>query len=336
MDYRIAAFRDAIEFAGGRVDEIDGLRCRLSLNELKAHPVQLILAGLVFPRDAREIAWRAADVKSEGLLPIVTAEAVSDGARALFRKHSISYADQGRSLFLSLPPAFVFIDRPAPKREKRVVKSVLSGKTALAAHVLLAAREPIQGSEITRLSGLSAASVSGAMDKLDRMGWLSTTGSGPRKTRVLADRRGLMEQWRLSRGVEGPVRKETFYVPGVSDARKLAEKVAAAANAVGADYLLSGPFGAQMHAPYLSMLHKVYCRIRKTEIANVLASIGAKHVGEGWNLAIIESDLPENEIFRREIEGLWVASPLVCWVDTVSEGGRNPELADHLLQERIL
>jgi hypothetical protein len=51
---------------------------------------------------------------------------------------------------------------------------------------------------------------------------------------------------------------------------------------------------------------------------------------------VIPSDLPSSPVFRQELKGMWVASPLVCWVDTVAEGGRAAELAAHLAQERIL
>jgi hypothetical protein len=334
MNEGFEAFRSAVEVVGGRLDAVeDGTSVVISGG---THAVRIIPATVVFPRDAREIAWKAIPMRSEGVVPVIVAEAVSEGARAFLRGQSIGYADVGGSLFLPLEGAYVLVDRAPPKREKRIVKGVLSGKTSLAAHVLMAAEDPINGTEIALASGLSVGSVSSAMDRLDRMGWLSTSGSGPRKLRRIADRRGLLEQWRSTRLAEGPIGKMRFYVPGVRTAQELAEKLAEVAGREGVEYALSGVYGSQMHAPYLTSVSQVVCRIRKRDIPSVTGPLAAKPVGEGWNLGVIPSDLPSSPVFRQELKGMWVASPLVCWVDTVAEGGRAAELAAHLAQERIL
>jgi hypothetical protein len=334
MNEGFAAFRTAVEAAGGKLDA-DGNDLGVSICG-GVHAIRVIPASIVFPRDAREAAWKAIAMRSEGFVPVIVAEAVSEGARTFLRDQSIGYADVGGSLFLPLPGAYVLIDRAAPKREKRIVKGVLSGKTSLAAHVLMAAKDPINGTEIARASGLSVGSVSSAMERLDRMGWLSTIGSGPKKLRRLTDRRGLLEQWRATRMSEGSVGKMRFYVPGVRTASELAEKLADAAEREGVEYALTGIYGSQMHAPYLTSVSQVVCRIRKQDIPSVAGVLGAKPVGEGWNLGVIPNDLPSGPLFRQEVAGMWVASPLVCWVDTVAEGGRASELAAHLAQERIL
>ncbi|MNU31211.1 hypothetical protein D3C71_197290 [compost metagenome] len=334
MDEGFAALRAAVDAAGGKVDA-NGDDLNVVIGGV-GHSVRTISASMVFPRDARQMAWKAISMRSEGVSPVIVAEAVSEGARSFLRSQSIGYADAGGSLFLPLPGAYLLIDRAAPKREKRVVKGVLSGRTSLAAHVIMAAEEPINGTEVARNSGLSVGAVSGAMERLDRMGWLATTGSGPRKLRRVSDRRGLLDQWRSTRLSEGPVGKSKFYVPGVRDSRELAEKLAAVAARDGVEYALSGPYGAQMHAPYLTSVPQVVCRIRKTDIPALVAALGARPAAEGWNLGVIASDLPSNPVFRQELEGFSVASPLVCWVDTVAEGGRNPELAAHLAEQRLL
>jgi hypothetical protein len=335
MDDRIEAFCSAVHAIGGKASERNGMEYEVRIGDA-THALRLFPASVVFPRDAREIAWRAMAARADGVTPLIVAEVVSDGARVFLREQSVGYADIGGSLFLPVPGAYVLVDRPAPKREKRMVKGVLSGKTSLAAHVLMSAKEPINGTEISRLSGLSVGSVSSAMERLERMGWVSTSGSGPRKLRRISDRRGLLENWRTIRLAEGPVGKMKFYVPGVSDPRELAAMVARVAAGEGVDYALSGAYGAQIHAPYLTSTPQVVCRIRKQDINVVASALGARSVGEGWNLGIVPSDLPSGPVFRQQIDGLWVATPLVCWVDTVAEGGRAPELAAHLAQERIL
>jgi hypothetical protein len=272
----------------------------------------------------------------DGAVHVIAAESVSDGSRAFLRAQSIGYVDLGGSLFLPLKGAYILVDRAVPKREKRIVKGVLSGKTSLAAHVLMSAENPVNGTDVARASGLSVGSVSAAMERLDRMGLISTTGSGPKKLRRVVDRRGLLEQWRSTRLHEGAASKMKFYVPGVKSAHELAEKVASVCDREGVEYALTGVYGSQIYAPYLTSISQVVCRIRKPYIQSVVAALGAKSVGEGWNLGVIQSDLPAGSLFQRRIEGMWLASPLVCWIDTVAEGGRSAELAAHLASQCIL
>jgi DNA-binding transcriptional ArsR family regulator len=276
------------------------------------------------------------DIRKQGFIPLVLAEIVSEGAREFLRQQATGYSDAGGTLFIPQSGAYVLIDRAPPKREKRIMKSVLSGKTSLAVHVLMASIEPMTGVEIAEATGLSLGAVSGALDKLERMGWISTTARGARKLRSISDRSGLLASWRTSRQSEGPIEKQTFFVPQAGSTEELAARVAAAAETAGFDFRFSGIFGSQLHAPYLSSVRQVTCRVRNEDIPAIVETLGARAVSDGWNLALIPSDLPDSDAFRGTIGGFRVASPLVCWIDTVAEGGRAPELAAHLAQERLL
>ncbi|NTF17103.1 hypothetical protein G6L37_01495 [Agrobacterium rubi] len=318
----------------GQIHDVDGGH-EVHIDDVR-HPVKVIVAGVLFPRDAKSLVWNALEAKVSGQLPIIAAEVVSEGAREFLRSQKVGYSDMGGSLYLPLNNALIMIDRAPPKREKRVVKSVLSGKTSLAAHVLMSSDEPLNGVDIAAMTGLSMGGVSGALDKLDRMGWLSTDGSGPRKLRRISDRRALLDHWKQSRQGDGPVGKERFYVPGVSGGEALARKISEAAAAEGIPYMVTGVYGSQIHAPYLSSIAQVVCRVLPQDMERIAEALGARKVSEGWNLGLISSDIPMSPAFVGEVDGLSVASPLVCWIDTVSEPGRAKELADHLASERLI
>jgi Uncharacterized protein conserved in bacteria len=328
-------FQNALRISGGQATvDADG-NCIIEVGGSR-HRVSLLRAGVMFPRDARVIAWDAGALRAAGSNPLIVAEAVSEGAREFLRAQSIGYCDEGGSLFLPLPGSFILIDRAPPKREKRAVKGILSGRTSLAAHVLMSADRPLKGVEIAAASGLSLGAVSAALDGLDRMGWLATDGSGRGKLRRISDRRGLLERWRASRLSDGPRDKKKFYVPQVRSAEDLVRRIHEVADKEGVEYALTGVYGAQLHAPYLTSVPQVVCRVAEADVARLADALGARHVSDGWNMGMIVSDVPMAPPFRSEMGGLWVSSPLMCWVDAIAEGGRALELADHLARERLL
>jgi len=335
MSQQLKSFQEAVSFAGGAVETADHGALQVVIGDIR-HDVGLLTAGTVFPRDAKMLVWSAMDIRNGGRVPVVAAEVVSEGAREFLRSQRVGYSDAGGSLFLPLDGAFVLVDKAAPKREKRVVRSALSGKTSLVAHVLLTTDKSLKGVDISAMTGLSLGGVSAALDKLERMGWLVTERSGATKLRSIGDRRGLLEQWKLARTAEGPVRKERFYVPGVSGASALARRISEVAAVEGIPYMVTGPYGAQMHAPYLSSISQVVCRILDPDMERIASALGARRVNEGWNMGLVSSEIPMETPFLSEMNGILVASPSVCWIDTIAEAGRARELADHLASERMI
>lgn len=291
----------------------------------------------LFPRDAREAVWKLEEhIGTTEFVPVIAAEAVSEGAREWLRSRKVGYADLGGSLFLPLPGAYVLLDRPQAKREKRIVKAVLSGKTALVAHALWANKgEPLKGIQIAAMTGLAAGTVSGALERMDRFGWISTKGSGASKARLIVDRPAMLDIWQASIIAAGKSPREKFYVPGARTASEVAAKIEAVCSAEDLPYSFTGMFGAQLHAPHLTNVQQVTVRVAENHISTLAAALGAKKVDSGSNMSVIPSDLPATDEFRVLSDIGWVASPLVCWLDLHDEGGRAKEMAAHLRTEKL-
>jgi hypothetical protein len=66
----------------------------------------------------------------------------------------------------------------------------------------------------------------------------------------------------------------------------------------------------------------------------VLEQIGAKPVGEGWNLAVITGG-PTDFWFKQERDGLMYASPLRTYLDLQRIGGRGKDGAQLLREQRL-
>lgn len=300
-------------------------------------PLVLHSARQLFPRDAREAAWKIEQYLEGGTgLGVVVAEMVSDGAREWLRSKKIGYCDLGGSLFLPLPGAYILVDRPQAKREKRLVKAVLSGKTALVAHALWQSERPMKGIEIAEMTGLAAGTVSGALDRMDRYGWISTVeASGAAKSRVIVDRQAMLDVWRASLVSSGGPVRERFYVSGCKSPEEVAARIAKACEDGDVGYAFTGLFGAQRHAPHLSASPQVTVRVLPDDVKRLVDNIGARPVSEGSNLAVIASDLPLNGNFRARTDFGELAAPLVCWLDLHGEAGRSKEMADHLRNEKL-
>jgi hypothetical protein len=58
-------------------------------------------------------------------------------------------------------------------------------------------------------------------------------------------------------------------------------------------------------------------------------------VSEGANLVIIETKLPGDFLFREQIRDVWLASPILVYLDLLRGEGRSKEMAEHLRRNRI-
>lgn len=62
---------------------------------------------------------------------------------------------------------------------------------------------------------------------------------------------------------------------------------------------------------------------------------GARVVGEGANFAVIDAKSSGDLLFREQVGGVWLASPIQVYLDLLRGEGRAKELAEHLRRERI-
>ena len=53
------------------------------------------------------------------------------------------------------------------------------------------------------------------------------------------------------------------------------------------------------------------------------------------NLAVIETKSAGELLFREQVGGVWLASPVQVYLDLLRGEGRAKEMAEHLRQERI-
>jgi len=296
----------------------------------------------VYPRDVQQALWRikASSGRSGkpgiGVVPMLAAESLSPGAKELLRAENVGYFDSGGSLYLPVPGAYVYIDKPPPKAQVSAMRSLFSGRRAQAIHTLLMHREQWFGvKELAEQSQVSAATASEVLSELEKFEWIAPRGRGPNKERQLRDPRALLDAWSRQAIDDQPQALQRYFVPGAR-ADALVDRAAQAFDARGASYAVSHEAAAQRYAPFLTSVGQVRCRVLAAPEANdALADLGARAVNEGANFAIIEVKSPGELLLRERVGNAWLASPIHVYLDLLRGEGRAKEMAEHLRQERI-
>jgi hypothetical protein len=296
----------------------------------------------VFPRDVRQMIWQFREANQalperqvEAPLSFLVAESISPGARELLRSERIGYYDSGGSLFLPATGAFLYIDKPPPKKLAKSVRNLFSGRRAQVLHTLLVRHRDWFGvTDLAQQAMVSPATVSQVLTDLERFDWLASRGQGPSKERHLREPAALLDEWANQLASIRPPTLHRYFVPGAKT--DMPARIGEAFDAQDVPYAISHEAAAQIYAPFLSNVSQVRIRLLSGVNADAaIGDIGARTVKEGANLVIIEAKSPGELLFRERVGGLWLASPIHIYLDLLRGEGRSKEMAEHFRKERI-
>lgn len=297
----------------------------------------------VYPRDVRQVLWQLREAshgqtKGQGKEPlsVMIAESISPGAKELLRDERVGYYDSGGSLYLPAPGAYVYIDKPPPKTLAKSVRSLFSGRRAQVLHTMLVHHQDWFGvNELAQQAMASPATASQVLTELERFDWLVSRGQGPSKKRHLREPAALLDAWVKQLASIRPPNLRRYYVPALK-ADTLLERVGEVFDAHDAGYAISHEAAAQRYSPFLSSVSQVRTRLLIGSNADdAIGDLGARIVNEGANLVIIEAKSPGELLFREQVGGIWLASPVQVYLDLLRGEGRSKEMAGHLRKERI-
>jgi hypothetical protein len=298
----------------------------------------------VYPRDVRQVLWQLRDFSrskpagqsGDEALSLLLAESLSPGAKELLRDERVGYYDSGGSLFLPAHGAYLYIDKPPPKALSKSMRSLFSGRRAQVLHTLLVHHlDWFGGKELAEQALVSPATASQVLTELERFDWLVSRGQGPSKERHLREPAALLDAWAKQITSIRPLALRRYYVPAMK-ADMLLEQIGQVFAAHDVGYAISHEAAAQRYAPFLSSVSQVRCRLLIGSAADAaIGALGARVVNEGANLAIIEVRSPGELLFREQVGGIWLASPIQVYLDLLRGEGRAKEMAEHLRKERI-
>jgi hypothetical protein len=295
---------------------------------------------VLFPRDVREVLWqigpRDGAPEDSATLRLIAADSLSPGAKELLKTEHVGYYDRGGSLFLPAPGAYIFVDKPPTKSMAKAIRSLFTGRRAQVLHALLLhPREWLTGKDLAEKAQVSAATVSQVMAELERMDLLNPNGQGTHKGRQLHEPGRLLDQWAAHLVLLKPPAFRRYFLPTLR-AEQLLDGVARAFADHDVIYAVSFEAAAQCYAPFLSSVSQVKCRsLTGAALDAALAALNARVVEEGANFSVIETKSAGDLLFREQIGGAWLASPIQVYLDLLRSEGRAKELAQHLRKERI-
>lgn len=295
----------------------------------------------VYPRDVRDLYWQFRKLldtarRHNQIIPVVIAESLSPGAKELLREQKIGYFDTGGSLFLQSPNTYVFIDRPPPKSEARIVRTLFSGRRAQVLLTLLNRHHHwFKVSDLAKQSLTSSATVSQIFAQLERFDWIESRGQGPSKERMLREPKGLLDAWERWSISNPPPLMHRYFVP-VQNIESIMRQLDSQCTALAIEYAITHEAAAQHYEKFLTSVSQVRCRILESENTNILIdALSARPVREGANLVIIDIKSPGELLFKQRVSGAWLANPVQVYLDLIRSDGRSKELAAHLRKERI-
>jgi len=298
----------------------------------------------VYPRDVHQVLWQFREISHNRIkeqngdeaLSLLIAESISPGAKELLMDERVGYYDSGGSLYLPAPGAYLYIDKPPPKTLAKSVRSLFSGRRAQVLHTLLVHHQDwFGGKELAEQALVSPATASQVLTELERFDWLASRGQGPSKERHLREPAALLGAWVKQLASSSPPLLRRYYVPSMK-ADTLLEHIGQVFATHDVEYAISHEAAAQRYAPFLSSVSQVRCRLLVGSATDAaIGELGARVVNEGANLTIIEAKSPGELLFREQIGGIWLASPIQVYLDLLRGEGRAKEMAEHLRKERI-
>jgi hypothetical protein len=314
--------------------------------EMNGKPITLLVETKreVFPRDAREAIWQLRRLQealhvAEGIdtsLPVLASRSISDGAKEFLRSENISYFEEGGSLFLANPDVYILLDKPPSRKTARTQGSVFSGRRAQVLLALLQNPESWRSvNELAEKVFVSPATVSQVLVELERREWVSTRGTGPRKERKLEQPTALLDAWKKQMLDAPKPQLRRFFVPSLK-AEELLLRINQICETDNIAYAVTGEWAAQIYSPFLSSVSQVRLRFPEDQPISALTSeLKAREVSEGSNLVFLETASYGDLLFREQERGVWLANPVIVYLDLLQSDGRAKEMAEHLRRERI-
>ena len=328
---------DATSWGLGGVPHLDAMA------DLKLHGHDYLLLietkKAIFPGNIRDAIWqlkryRDLNTPSASTLLVMLAETISPGARKELQAENIGYYDSSGSLFLPTPNAYIFVDREPTKKQAKIIGSVFGGRRPEVIEALWEAGQTWRNVKGVAERIFAAPSfVSATYQALEQHDWLDVQGSGPAKVRRLKNWDKLLDAWTEHERRREPLLFGKFYIP--AKPQQIAQALNRACEEAELACELTGEMAANAYASAFSATSVVRCRMLPKRAGDqVLEQIGAKPVGEGWNLAVISAG-PTDFWFKQERDGIMYASPLRTYLDLQRIGGRGKDGAQLLREQRL-
>jgi len=325
---------DHVPAPGARVDAVLDMRAL-------GRPARLLVEAKSqgYPRDllsaVHQLRHYTSLARDPSPSPMIVANALSPGSRELLRREGIGYWDRSGSLYLKLPWALFYVDRPQPPAAMRQLRSLYRGSAAQVVHALLT--EPARPWHVQELAARAEVSVSRAhavLTQLEQHLWVEKRGKGPAAVRALVDPGALLDSWADVHSLqEYAVRP---YYGWSQSPLSLRSTLAGVLERHQIPYALTLASGAELIAPFITGNARMTALAQDhPALGQATEEAGLAPVEDGENVALLVTRQRAPLLFRQAIDSLQVASTVQLYVDLWASPGRGKEQARHLRAERL-
>jgi hypothetical protein len=291
------------------------------------------------PRDLREAALRLESVSNSPgeipSVPLIAAPSIGARAREFLREQGIGYWDRGGSLYLQLPWAVYWIDRPPPPSARRKRQDLFRGRATQVLHALLL--EPDRPWHVSDLAPRAEVSPYLALQVcayLEDQLWMERHGRGPRRVRRLCEPGKLLDAWAEAYSLDR-YRFQRYY-RWTQSPKALLELVGAALEGGGVEYALTLAAGAALVAPFATSVERLTFIIPESvPLPEIAEAAKLRPVEDGENIAFLVTRERAPLLFRQRLGDVWVASAIQLYLDLYAWPQRGREQAQHLRSERL-
>lgn len=298
--------------------------------------VELRAQRLTNAAAAHRIITDARALPPETHLVLVT-QAITEDARDQLTVAGVGFLDGTGAMRLNLPGLFVWRDGRRQETPTRTgIQPVrVAGKAGVAAQALL--REPERAwtvHDLAEQADVSVGLVHRLFVRLEDEELLRVQGTGPRKTRRLANPTALLELWAEEMRDRDIRELRTYRL--ARDARALAVTISKALSGAGIDHAVTGAAAAARLAPFVTAIPVTEVWVPElTDLHLVSTAARAPKVTEGHNLVFrsARDDLPL--AFRTRRRSVWIADALRVYLDLRADPRRGREQAARLREEVI-
>jgi hypothetical protein len=309
--------------------------------EVKGNPVRLLVeeTSAGYPRDIR-----VAKDQIEGLrninqpipdIPVVISRSLTNTSRAMLRDARIGYWDSSESLYLDVPWATFWIDRPVPAGRPRSLRNIFRGSSAQVLHALLLEPGKSWGVvELAAVSSVSPSTVHDVFSYLEDQLWVERHGRGPQSFRVLRHPNALIDAWVEAHSLAN-YRSERFYL-WMDDPQTARRAITQSLDSHQIDYAFTLSTGAHIVAPFATDSKHLWLLASEDADLNVLTeATRLERVNDGENITILRTKDHSPLMFRQQHQCSWIASDVQLFLDLSVWPQRGREQAAHLRRERL-
>lgn len=313
------------------------------LGAVKGRPVRFLVEARAsgYPRDVQQAIYQLDGLRRleqpVADVPLLAAPAISEAGRELLRRHKLAYWDAGGSIYLDLPWAFYWVDRPVPAGRARILRNVYRGSAARVLHaLLLETGRAWHVSELAQRAQVSLSTAHQVCTFVEAQLWMDKAGKGPRAVRVLRQPGALLDAWAAEHSLaEYEARRFHRWAREPDELLHAATEALAGA---GVEHALTLGSGARLVAPYGTDAGRAWVLVPTGAAGRLdgMARAGdLRPVEEGEAVTFLITRERSPLLFRRQVHGFWVASDVQLYLDLWAWPLRGKEQARHLRAERL-